>query len=285
MWPDYNTFRHSRMLPCLHEGRGFVGLAMRRLFFVGVALVALGAPAVAADLQQPPPPPVYKAPLLPAAYDWSGFYIGPFGSYSWANNRTVTTNTATGAVFTPVTVNNSAGHGGGQIGADYMFPSRIVLGAVGDISTGESHSSTNVDPSGAVSTSESRAFISGTIRGRLGYAIDRVLLYGTGGWAWVDSQASRSQLTGTVGNAGPGTVETVNGFNTGWTAGGGIAWAFAQNWNLFAEYRYSNFNNSVTFPIAQRSVSSSIGTNAVLAGLNLKLDGAPAGCPWYQRSC
>ncbi len=84
-------------------------------------------------------------------------------------------------------------------------------------------------------------FDSESVRGRLGYAFDNVLLYGTGGWAWSSNQYIRTQLTGTLNLATAGTDEAVNTYLGGWTAGGGVAVAFAQNWNAFAEYRYTDY--------------------------------------------
>ena len=95
-------------------------------------------------------------------------------------------------------------------------------------------------------------FDSETVRGRLGYAVDNVLLYGTGGWAWSSNQFIRTQLTGTLNLATAGTEEAVNKYLSGWTAGGGVAFAFAQNWNVFAEYRHTSFGSStVALPFSQ----------------------------------
>jgi len=63
-----------------------------------------------------------------------------------------------------------------------------------------------------------------------------VLLYGTAGWAWSNNQYVRTQLTGTLNNATAGADEAVNKYLSGWTAGAGVSVAFAQNWNVFAEY-------------------------------------------------
>ena len=38
-----------------------------------------------------------------------------------------------------------------------------------------------------------------------------------------------------------GSDEAVNNYLSGWTAGAGVSVAFAQNWNVFAEYRYTSF--------------------------------------------
>ena len=57
-----------------------------------------------------------------------------------------------------------------------------------------------------------------------------MLLYGTGGLAWSNNQYIRTQLAGTLNLATPGTDEAVNKYLSGWTAGGGIAVAFARNW-------------------------------------------------------
>ena len=55
----------------------------------------------------------------------------------------------------------------------------------------------------------------GTVRGRLGYAFDRTLVYGTGGFAYGSGSADRS-FGGFAGN---------DSFRTGWAVGGGIEYA------------------------------------------------------------
>ena len=66
---------------------------------------------------------------------------------------------------------------------------------------------------------QTTVFDSETVRGRLGYAFDNVLLYGTGGWAWSNDQFIRTQLTGTLNLATAGTDEAVNAYLGGWTLG------------------------------------------------------------------
>jgi opacity protein-like surface antigen len=164
-----------------------------------------------------------------------------------------------------------------------MMPARIVLGIVSDLSSGSTHAITATDALGT-STRQDQTVVSGTIRGRLGYAFDRVLVYGTGGWAWSNQTVQRTQLVGVVNNAVPGTMESVKPLLSGWTAGGGMAFAFADNWNVFAEYRYTRFVNTVTFPLAQLSTTSTTAGNTVELGLNFKF-GNPDGCYWNQKSC
>ena len=74
-----------------------------------------------------------------------------------------------------------------------------------------------------------------TVRGRFGYAADRVLFYGTGG--------------GALGNVEAGVS---GGFDTstklGWTAGAGIEWALWNSWSIRLEYDYYGFGTrGVTF--------------------------------------
>jgi opacity protein-like surface antigen len=147
-----------------------------------------------------------------------------------------------------------------------------VVGIVADVSSGTSNTTTNSFPA-STTTTQAETFASGTVRGRLGYAIDNVLLYGTAGWNWVDADSTRTQVSGQVGNAAAGTVETVNASRNGWTAGGGVGYALTRNWNVFAEYRYTGIQSAtVIYPLAQRSVTSSSNTNQIEFGLNYKFD-------------
>ena len=222
--------------------------------------------ASAADLGAGPAykaPPVVMAPL----YDWTGFYIGGHISESWAHTNSDTINTVTGAAVDSGSESRSNFHGGGQLGYDYMMPSGFVIGIVADVSSGNSNSSTFSNHSDS-----SKTDVSGTVRGRLGYAFDSVLLYGTGGWAWSTGNATRTQ-TGSplTGNTVVGTVETVNVNRNGWTIGTGLAWGFLPNWNVFGEYRYTDWgSNTLTFPIAQRSTTNSTTANLIEFGVNYK---------------
>jgi outer membrane immunogenic protein len=70
----------------------------------------------------------------------------------------------------------------------------------------------------------------GSLRGRLGYALDRTLIYATGGLAYGD-----------VAIAGPGYSDSET--RTGWTVGAGIEHAFAPNTTARIEYRYTDLGS------------------------------------------
>ena len=212
--------------------------------------------------------PTYQPPA--PNYDWTGFYVGAYVDNSWLKSNSSAVNNVTGAPF-PATGRNSTQWGGGvQLGFDYMLPSRVVLGVAADMSSGGTKTRTVSDPSG-ISANQTTVFDSETIRGRIGYAADNILFYATGGLAWSNDQFVRTQLTGTLNNATAGADEAVNKGLLGWTGGGGIAYAFAQNWNVFAEYRYTNFGTStVSLPLSQLTTTTTTTVSAVEFGVNYK---------------
>jgi outer membrane immunogenic protein len=242
--------------------------AMKKIFlFSAAALFVLAIDrANAADL---PGAPAYKAPadVVTPLYNWTGFYIGGHISESWAHTNSSTVDTTTGAAVSTGSENQSDFHGGGQIGYDYMMSSGFVVGILADISSGNSHSSTFSNH-----TDSSKTDVGGTVRGRVGYAFDNLLLYASGGWAWATGKATRTQ-TGTplTGNTVVGTSETVNTDRSGWTVGAGLAWGFLPNWNVYGEYRYTDYqSNTLTFPIALRSTTNSTTANRIELGVNYK---------------
>ena len=71
----------------------------------------------------------------------------------------------------------------------------------------------------------------GTLRGRGGFAMNNILLYGTGGLAFGNVRAEVMNLT-------------ENHSTAGWTLGAGAEYGFADNWTAKAEYLYVNLNNT-----------------------------------------
>ena len=75
-----------------------------------------------------------------------------------------------------------------------------------------------------------------TLRGRLGLAFDHVLIYGTGGVAFADVKDAVDLSAFPLSSSlSPGSGVT------GWTAGGGIEYAFAQHWTAKVEYLHVGF--------------------------------------------
>ena len=171
---------------------------MRKLLLATTALAALvGAPAFAADMAAR----VYKAPPPVAPmFSWTGFYVGLNGGYGWghdpvsfsAANAAGVPYFAGGAVPGGVTTNPAGGLFGGQIGYNYQWSS-FVAGIETDIDWA------SIKGNGAVSTTavgfapftttvQQKLTSLGTFRGRLGFAADRALFYGTGGLAYGRTQ-------------------------------------------------------------------------------------------------
>jgi opacity protein-like surface antigen/outer membrane receptor protein involved in Fe transport len=221
--------------------------------------------------------PAYQPPA--PSYDWTGFYVGASVDGRWLKSTSGAVNNATGAPF-PASGGNAPQWGGGvQLGFDYMLPSRFVLGVAADMSSGGTKTATVSDVTGT-SANQTTVFDSETIRGRIGYAADNMLLYTTGGLAWSNNQFVRTQLSGTLNNATAGTDEAVNIGLLGWTVGGGIAYAFAQNWNVFAEYRYTSFGTTtISLPLSQLTTTSTISLSSLQFGLNYKFTSAGGQLP------
>lgn len=195
-----------------------------------VALLAVSMTANAADLQVP-----LKAPsaVMPALFNWTGFYIGGNLGGAWAHRD-----------WTDIFgVNFSNGNsngvfiGGGQVGFNYEFDN-FVFGIEGDFDwTGNNANNGNgvlVPVLGqTIQVTSNNPWIT-TLAARFGWAYDRVLFYGKGGLGWVGNNGF------TVTNLTTGNSITGSNSNTatGWLVGAGIEWAFANNWTVKFEYDY-----------------------------------------------
>jgi outer membrane immunogenic protein len=220
---------------------------MKRAFLALVGLAALTGTAAAADLPpRPAPAPYYKAPVVAPVYNWTGFYIGingggGFGRSDWDS---------TGGF------NTSGGLVGGTIGYNYQA-GQAVFGLEGDIDWANINGTTNnACPTGCKTSDD---WIS-TIRGRLGYAADRFMPFVTGGAAFGDIKATSPGFAGATNT------------NAGWTIGGGLEFAVAQNWTIKAEYLYvdlGKFNCGLSCGAAV-SDNVSFTTNLVRAGVNYR---------------
>lgn len=215
--------------------------------FVALALaLCASAPsaALAADLPAPSLPSVYKEP--PVLYTWTGLYIGGDIGAAWQGLSGTNFSDTIGSAFTAPT--NVQFMGGGQVGVNYQFWGGVVIGAEAMFDWLPNTANTSIT---AVAPDGTAAFL-GTINnrwlttatGRLGYAWDRVLLYGKGGAAWVGAGSPGM----TVGGA-PVALTSSNSSDFGWTAGFGLEWAFLNNWSVRAEYDYIGLNNQ-SFTVA-----------------------------------
>jgi opacity protein-like surface antigen len=253
---------------------------MTRVVLVGAAVAALAAgQAMAADMTPVPATaaaPVYsRASAMGSTYDWTGFYLGGNFDYSRAKTDSTTIDTTTGALDPSSGATTlSSFHGGAQFGFDYTLPSRVVVGAQAEVSTGDNNTTTISTAGGTnVYTAQTKSVAIGMVRARLGYAFSHVLLYGIGGWAFTDATATRTQLVGKSGKAGPGTIESMPANLNGWTAGAGIGYGFWHNWEVFAEYRYTSYlSDGLNFLVSQRSTSFTTSVNSITGGLSFRFD-------------
>jgi outer membrane immunogenic protein len=218
---------------------------MKRVLFA-LATGLLSTQAFAADLPMPAPPPRAPAAYLPVAppFSWTGIYIGGNAGAAW-NRGTVSD--AAGNSFT-LPSNNAVFTGGGQVGGNWQMGA-LVLGVEGqfDWLANQNNASAGVvvAPSGNTIQVISTDRWLTTLTGRIGVAADHWLFYAKGGGAWVGNHSF------TVNNVttGQSVSSSSGGWNTGWTVGGGIEWAFAGPWSVKLEYDYIKLSsNSFTVP-------------------------------------
>ena len=157
--------------------------------FVALALISVlgSGPVLAADFPLPTPEPTRP----PTIYDpngpytnWAGAYLGLNGGYALGSSQW------TLGLFGTDVFNTNGFLFGGTVG--FNFPvSAVLVGVEGDIDwSGLSGSAPNcaVNASGATATCQTKSNLLGTARARVGYAVDRTLIYVTGGAAFAPVQ-------------------------------------------------------------------------------------------------
>ncbi len=276
---------------------------MRALMIAASGILAMSVlNASAADINRRPvltkAPPVQPAPVSPV-YNWTGFYLGGNVGYGWSHRDFTNTITATLGDIQRSGSNsgNDDGRGwlgGGQVGFNYQFLGSWVAGIEADIDAAHITSSTSACFTGVTAvcgTRDTNIKDFGTVRGRLGYAFNNVLLYGTGGWAWGHGN-NTTQIT-CVGAGCPGTSVlptspapvSIDINPSGWAAGGGVEWAFLPNWTLRAEYLHLQFDGikedasiqAIVAPVFLTThVSSNTGVDLVRVGVNYLFNWGPA---------
>lgn len=166
------------------------------------ATALMTAPAFAGNIQEPAPEPVIATPVAPPAPsspNWTGFYGGGQLGY--------------GDVDTDLAgVDGDDIIGGLIVGYDYDFGNNWVVGA------GLDYDFADIDLGGAATLEEVfRA------KARAGYKLGNGLLYGTGGYAWADTNNF--------------------GDDSGYFVGAGYEHMLTQNISLGGEVLYHQFDN------------------------------------------
>jgi outer membrane immunogenic protein len=214
---------------------------MKKVLLTTVGLVALGmTPALAADL---PARTYTKAPAIAPLPTWTGLYIGAMGGYAADTNS---------GDLSP-----KGGFGGGTLGYNWQT-GQLVLGVEADAAWANINATAGVPGFVTVSTKSNDI---GTVRGRIGYAVDQFLFYGTGGYAWFDNKFTVNLL---------GIPFSDSKVHSGWTVGAGMEVMFAPHWSVKGEYLYRSFESQTYFSglIPGGVASGTLNVNSGQVGVN-----------------
>lgn len=233
-----------------------------------ITVLLLGTTAaIAADL------PMKAAPPPVQIYNWTGFYIGASagGSLGFSDHVDRATGLSDASGY-----NVKGGLAGGTLGYNWQV-SNIVFGFEGDASWASEVGAmgdagpiglAQVDPNGnPLFGSFTKETWVATARGRVGYAFNNLLFYGTGGYA----AAGVGQ--GIYDNA-HNLLASSSSTRSGWTAGGGLEWGFAPNWSAKFEWLYMKFNTvALITPLAEGPRNVPFDDNVVRFGVNYRFGG------------
>jgi outer membrane immunogenic protein len=207
---------------------------VRKFLLFSLVLASFAGQAVAADLPSAKSAPV----LLEAPFSWNGFYIGADVGGLWGQGTA--TFPTTGVSAKP---KSNGVFGGGYIGYNFQVKS-VVFSLQAEANGAGSGSGDVIGSDGNAYKLKQSIFGSGDAR--IGYAMDRTLLYVIGGVAFADTRHDM--------------VVGANDYNFnfnhfGYDLGAGLEYAFTNNWTARIEYRYYDFGKSSNYPFTCSGVT------------------------------
>ncbi len=207
---------------------------MKKLLLSSTFLVIGSVAGMAADLKIPVKAPIAAGP----AFGWTGCYIGLH-----AGGATIRSFMATNFEGGGSTGDNGTGAvAGGQVGCNYQ-QGNWVLGVEGEGAWSNSRATNSLVltplDSMSITTTNTRDF---SVAGRAGFAFDRTLIYGKGGWAWGSFDYNSTTICCFFGTTSfRSGSRNVDGF----LVGAGIEHALTRNWTVKFEYNYIGFGSKL----------------------------------------
>src|SRR5262249_25638146 len=168
-----------------------------------------------------------KAPPVPRAYSWTGFYVGGhvaagFSYHDWTLREGASAEAGDAAMV------------GGQVGYNYQI-GKWVLGVEGDAAWGNLKDESVC--AGGINACWTRQNWLATVTGRVGYAFDRALFYVKGGAAFTRADYFKTAPIPSI------LDERGGGRRDGWITGAGMEYALWNNWTMRLEYDYLDFGS------------------------------------------
>ena len=212
-------------------------------FLCAGLLACVASSAFAADLPSYKSPPTMAPLNAPGPFSWSGFYAGVNAGYGW------------GSVSNSNFGNPSGGMIGAQVGYNYQI-GQFVGGLEADFAATDLNAKNSFYLG---NNSLSTGFLT-TERARAGVALDRALLFVTGGYAGVETNASFGDPLNRYGYS-------QSHWRNGGVIGAGIEYAFTNQISAKAEYLYAPFADQDYFSGPDWE-HSGLGISMIRAGLN-----------------
>lgn len=173
----------------------------------------------------------------PVAFDWTGPYVGLQAGYGW-NETALNVDRLAGTADIDADSFDRDGFIGG-LHAGYLFQEdSLVFGIEGDIEYSDMKGQTDLFiESTDEGDIESNIDWLGSLRLRAGFAMDRALIYATGGLA-VGGVELESDINPVLFD------ESDSETKLGWTVGGGVEYAVADDLSVRLEYRYTDLGKT-----------------------------------------
>lgn len=202
--------------------------------------------------------PVDRASAQGSSYDWSGFYAGVQVGYADGTDDFL----FPGFITMP---DPDGVFGGVHFGYNMQTANNWVFGIVGDVNVA------GIDGVGVLGATTNTVDVDFTasVRGKVGYAWDRYLIYGTAGLAIAEIDYTNQ--------FGASPTLSYNQTAAGITVGGGVDVAVNDWLSALVEYRYTSYESASQPAVTVgafnfAAFSRQLETHQVQVGFSVKLD-------------
>lgn len=211
-------------------------------YFITLPIALLAGTVSASDII-----PGSPSEVATVTYDWAGTYAGLSSGYGWMDGYFVTSG------YPPANDDLDGGIFGGFAGVNTQLDGNVVLGLEGDLD----YNTRNVTIASSFGTFAGGVDWQGSARVRLGYALDRLLIYTSAGWAAAHLEADFI-----------GVAQATESFH-GYTLGAGIDYAVTDRIFGRIDYRYNDFGSG-KLDFGAAAIDAELDQHSVKVGVGIK---------------